>query len=216
MTEDKRQPGEDPQQRAIFRSQLNADASAASAQSRLVRAGVPDEKLIALLHDASRLLRQRARLDKNPHSFTEALGLKDAQSVHRLVKKLRKLADELEVVDESLVSSGLPVAFAVPWQSGYFDILSGLNVPVSTILRAHASFLESTVPSVKRQPRIIATEVIEEFVVGFVKRHSGQPHYSEAAILLNWLYQLPGCGGFHTTEDALSHSAQRRGSRVNS
>jgi hypothetical protein len=205
---------------ANFRALLNANAEAAGAHRRLVDAGVPDQELTVFLFKASRFLRWRSAINKTPLSFEEATSLKDARSVDRLVGRLRKLADELDALNQAIA---IPVAFVTePWTGpesdalGYWDILTRLPVSVGEVLRAEASFLESISPSVARQPSVSTPEIIEDAMVSFVKRRSGAPHYADVTIMLNWLYKLPGCRSLPTTEEALSRRAQRRKPDANS
>jgi hypothetical protein len=191
---------------------------------------VNGDRLMLVLYRASRFLRWRAIIDRTPKSFSEVTGTEDARSVDRLAKRLRKLADEVQAFDDMFADSGIAVAFEqesfelAPQRpeaiEGHtpFGILMRLNDSVPEVLRAEASFLESVIPAVKRQPSISIPDLIESFFVGFVREHSHDhaPHTADVAMLINWLYGLPGCGNFRVTEEALSHRATRQATDVNS
>jgi len=178
----------------------------------LESAGVERQELVNLLYDAHLVLRWRQNLEEKRLSFADALGLKDSRSVDRLVERLRSLADEMKNAEEALSRSGLSVRWSTePWNSGYYETLSNIKAPTSKILRAEASWIESAGQSVKRQRTTSIPDIVEVQIAAFVVNRSMGPHHSQVATLVNWLYQQPRCGGFQTTEEALS----RRMSRMN-
>ncbi|HWY05317.1 MAG TPA: hypothetical protein VNY24_00550 [Candidatus Acidoferrales bacterium] len=199
-----------------FRTYLEGNAQAHAALLKLALAGVPDGDLVDLLYDASLILKWRRELETKHLSFEEALGLPDARSVDRLVKKLRDLAAELDGAEEALAKAGLTVRWDEPWGSGYFESWSSCQVSTAQVLRAQAVFLESAKRSIQGQPTTSVAQHVEDRLVEFIRQSSGGPHYAEAATLLIWLYNLPGCGSFKTTEEALSRRAQRHRPDANS
>jgi hypothetical protein len=199
-----------------YRTYLEGNAQAHAALLKLALAGVPDGDLVDLLYDAGVILKWRQELETKHLSFEEALGFPDARSVDRLIKKLQDLATELDRVEEALKKTGLHIRWNEPWGSGHFELLSQCEVSTAKILRSHAVFLANAKRSVLGQPTESIAEIVEDRVVQFIRTHSNGPHYADAATLLNWLYQLPGCGGHSTTEEALSRRAQRRKPDANS
>ena len=199
-----------PEALATFNAQLFADGNASRAMQILESAGVEMNELVSLLYDAHLVLKWRQRLEEKHLSFADALGLKDSRSVDQLVTKLRGLAEEMENVEEALSRSGLTVYwYTEPWKGGYYKMLSSIKAPMSKILRAEASWIESAGQSVKQQPTTSVAEIVEDQVAAFVLKRAGRPHISQVATLINWLYRQPGCGGFQTTEEALSRRRRR-------